>query len=51
MKKITFYRDDFKKSAEANFFEDLLQQLLINPDEWDDINEAELSVESFIAQP
>lgn len=51
MKTITLYRNDFKKSVEANFFEDLLEQLKVDPTEYDDIDEIELQVESFITQP
>ena len=51
MKTITLYRSDFKKSAEANFFDDLLQQLNVNPSEWDDINEVELNIEFFTTNP
>ena len=51
MKTITLYRSDFKRSAEADFFEDLLDQLKVNRAEWDDINEIEFVLESFITQP
>ena len=51
MKKITLYRSDFKKSAEADFFDDLLHQLKINPSEYEDINEVELTLDSFITEP
>jgi hypothetical protein len=50
MKTITIYRDDFKKSAEADFFEDLLSSLDIPKNIWDDVDHVELSVENWILQ-
>ena len=47
MKTVTIYRRDFKESAEANLFEDMLNALRIPADQWDSINKVEIKVDSF----
>ena len=47
MKTIMIYRRDFKETAEANFFEDILEELGIPPEKWDDIYEIEISVSDY----
>ena len=48
MKTITFYRNDFKVTAEANFFEDLLQSLGIPENTWDTIDEIEIKADAML---
>jgi hypothetical protein len=50
MKNVTLYRRDFKKTSEADFFEDVLQSLGIPQNIWEDIDHVELSVEDWILQ-
>ena len=50
MKTITLYRKDFKKTAEADFFEDVLQSLGVSENILEDIDHVELSVEDWILQ-
>jgi hypothetical protein len=50
MKTITLYRRDFIKTAEADFFDDVLSSLGVAESIWPDIDHIELSVEDWILQ-
>lgn len=45
VKEITLYRNDFQSSAEANFFDDILQELKIAED-FDMVDEVTVYVET-----
>jgi hypothetical protein len=47
MKIITLYRSDFRKTAEADFFEDILQALGEPKENWDSYDSIDIKVESF----
>ena len=53
MKQITLYRNDFKVKAESKYnilFEQILNDLGIPQNKWDDVDEIELDIEEFICK-
>lgn len=50
MRTIKLYRRDFKKTAEADFFNEVLSGLGISERVWEDVDHVELSVDDWILQ-